>query len=59
MPGLGGCWSDRAATWNALVRWQSGTALDIIGQELKSVLRVRLDQLKLRESRRRALYVSM
>ena len=45
MPGLGGRCGNRTTAWNALVRWQIGPALDIIGQQIKGPLRMRLYQL--------------
>ena len=49
MPRLSGRCRDRAATRDALVRRQLGAVLDGFRQQVKGVLRVRLDQLELRE----------
>jgi len=49
MAGLGRTAGDRATARDALAGWELGSVLDMIDQQVERALRVRLDQLELRE----------
>src|SRR5215470_3184017 len=57
MPGLRRCCRDLAADRNALARWQLSRELDLGDEQIKSPLRMGLDELELRERGREGLYV--